>query len=491
MKNTMIKNIKYWSLGTALFLGACTYEAPEAPLSPYEAVNPSAGDANFEKFISIGNSLTAGFIDGALFNDGQKNSFPALLANRFAMVNGGKPFNQPDINSQNGFFQVGPGGVILGRLKLSKPTCNKSSITPAPTLGTAPGAFSGNKAQLNNFGVPGILLAQVLTPFTGGPNIPQNPAFNPLYARFASNPGTSTILGDALAAQPTFFTLGIGNNDVLGFATRGGTFPLTNATEFAQHYNFLLGQLVSSSKQPKGVVMTIPDVTSIPFLKAVTSNIRPFALDAATAANLNGLYQVYGLGNPGFQAGNVNYFTVVTADGTVRQFRPGKDLIVMSAPTNDFGFGGWDPCDLTNVNKQRAGMGIAKGLGTATPEPFPIPNQFVLDEGEVAAAQARTIEFNNIIKQAVATVNTGGKKVAIFDVYEFFKKVDSQGVFYGGVKITAALPFGNFISMDGVHPTQRGYAVAANEIIKVINKEFNAKLPLVDPLQYEGNPLPQ
>ena len=33
-------------------------------------------------------------------------------------------------------------------------------------------------------------------------------------------------------------------------------------------------------------------------------------------------------------------------------------------------------------------------------------------------------------------------------------------------------------SLDGVHPNARGYAVIANEIIKVINEHYNANLPL-------------
>src|SRR5260221_486293 len=90
---------------------------------------------------------------------------------------------------------------------------------PAGNKGNAdlPTPYTGDKTKLNNFGVPGILLGQALIPQTGGPST-GNPYYNGLYARFASNPGTSTIIGDALATQPTFFTFDLGNNDVLGYA---------------------------------------------------------------------------------------------------------------------------------------------------------------------------------------------------------------------------------------------------------------------------------
>ena len=118
----------------------------------------SAGTADFSKFVAIGNSLTAGFQDGALYNAGQANSLPAQMAQSFAAVGGGA-FNQPDINSVNGFnsaFSDVGSGVIAGRTLL-----DTSIPGPVPTQGELPTAFAGNRAALNNFGVPGILLGQM------------------------------------------------------------------------------------------------------------------------------------------------------------------------------------------------------------------------------------------------------------------------------------------------------------------------------------------
>ena len=41
-------------------------------------------------------------------------------------------------------------------------------------------------------------------------------------------------------------------------------------------------------------------------------------------------------------------------------------------------------------------------------------------------------------------------------------------------------------SLDGVHPNARGYAVIANEIIKVINRYYNANIPLHHPSYFPG-----
>src|SRR5690606_29110137 len=107
---------------------------------------------------------------------------------------------------------------------------------------------------------------------------------NPYFVRFASSPSTS-ILADALAQQPTFFSLWIGNNDVLGYATSGGvgidqtgnmdptsyaSNDITDPMVFANIYSTLVEQL--SSNSTKGVVANIPDITAVPFFTTVPFN---------------------------------------------------------------------------------------------------------------------------------------------------------------------------------------------------------------------------
>lgn len=44
----------------------------------------TAGSADFSTYIAIGNSLTAGYADGALYTAAQQMSFPAMLATQFS-----------------------------------------------------------------------------------------------------------------------------------------------------------------------------------------------------------------------------------------------------------------------------------------------------------------------------------------------------------------------------------------------------------------------
>src|SRR5258708_2735160 len=55
---------------------------------------PSRGTADFSRYISVGNSLTAGFADNGLYLEGQQNSYPSIIAAQMQKVGGGT-FTQP------------------------------------------------------------------------------------------------------------------------------------------------------------------------------------------------------------------------------------------------------------------------------------------------------------------------------------------------------------------------------------------------------------
>ena len=46
----------------------------------------TSGEANFSVYVAIGNSLTAGYMDGTVSKGSQANSYPNLLAQQFSLV---------------------------------------------------------------------------------------------------------------------------------------------------------------------------------------------------------------------------------------------------------------------------------------------------------------------------------------------------------------------------------------------------------------------
>src|SRR6056297_311284 len=163
---------------------------------PDEPGSYTSGTADFSNYVAIGISLTAGFMDAALYNESQQFSLGAILSDQLAEAGGSGVFNQPDINSENGYnytFST-DGGPAYGRLKLDTNTQVPilDISLPSPTINGDPVEFyTGSITELNNFGVSGIRVGQLLTPDTGTPGTSD---YNVYYERFASSPGSSTIL---------------------------------------------------------------------------------------------------------------------------------------------------------------------------------------------------------------------------------------------------------------------------------------------------------
>ncbi|RQP13526.1 MAG: G-D-S-L family lipolytic protein, partial [Chryseobacterium sp.] len=66
-------------------------------------VVPTAGSADFSRYVAIGNSLTSGYRDNALYLDGQQESFPSMIAQGMKQAGGGD-FKQPLMPNNIGGF---------------------------------------------------------------------------------------------------------------------------------------------------------------------------------------------------------------------------------------------------------------------------------------------------------------------------------------------------------------------------------------------------
>ncbi|MTI31694.1 hypothetical protein [Xanthovirga aplysinae] len=176
---------KYLPLaGLTLLFASCQPEV-EAP-NP----NPSPGEADFSKYVALGNSLTSGYSDGALYLEGQENSYPAIFAQQLEAVGGGE-FTQPLVPSGNGLGSDGNGKFVLQLVN--------GSPLPVPTPGDVQGVgtpIGGEGIYFNNMGVPGAESGHLLVPGYG--------QANPFFGRFATSPATS-VLADAAAQQPSLF----------------------------------------------------------------------------------------------------------------------------------------------------------------------------------------------------------------------------------------------------------------------------------------------
>lgn len=484
--------------------------------------NYSAGEANFTSYVAVGNSLTAGYMDGTVSRVGQTYSFPNLLAQQFALVGGGA-FTQPsyaeDVNNLGGISGV-PG--FNNRLVI-----NASVGAPQPIAGTSTITLTPQATAYNNMGVPGAKSFHLLAAGYGNAaGLPLGLA-NPYYVRHATSP-TSTVLGDALSKNPTFFTNWIGANDVLSYATTGGigtdqtgnpnaasygSNDITDPTLFAGVYSTIINQLTANGA--KGVVATIPSVTSIPFFTTVpynplTTTVLGQGNVAVGEATVNALNtQLYGPLKQALTAfGAGSRINLLSATGGNPLLIRDESLTNLSAqltaaftPTlgattaafygSVFGQARQATADDLVLLTTRGVIGTAP---TGIPAPldkfgitYPLQDQHMLTPTEKTVIANATAAYNNAIVSIAAS-----KNLAVADMNAILGQLVSglksvEGSIYTANYFSGAATENKVLfSLDGVHPNARGYAVIANEIIKVINTHYKAKLPFLNPSYYPG-----
>lgn len=83
-------------------------------------------------------------------------------------------------------------------------------------------------------------------------------------------------------------------------------------------------------------------------------------------------------------------------------------------------------------------------------------------------------------------MNTNSSSFGLADMNAFISSiVDDYSEF--GLQMNGDYITGGLFSLDGVHPTSRGYAILANKFIDVINTKFNAEIPMINVSTIEGS----
>jgi lysophospholipase L1-like esterase len=433
----------------------------------------SAGEATFTNYLAIGNGFTAGYGDSSLTVSGQLHSYPQRLFEQFSTVpesdyrRAQGPFVHPLLFTDNGYPNA---KKILG---YSYNNCTADTMLwPVDYPGFAMDTrddqrFTStvNAGQINNIGVPGI---RVVDYMVGGYHINHN-----RYAwRFFNEPTNAAYTPlDELSYRvrtqhPTFFSFWLGTNDVLDYALAGGqgngtghalpvslnyfsTNDISNYNIFFKTYDTVLKVALHTGAE--GVLINVPDVTKMPYFTAVPAR----GLHITRQSHADSLHQFYfsATWQKAFEVGD-NFFIIRDNGNNVRQAIPGE-LILMSVPLDSINCAGW---------------------GSTTP----IPAQYVLTTDELQHIRTATDIFNSHIREQAALWH-----LAYVDMNAFMATL-TPGYAYNTINYTGNFISGGAYSLDGIHPTPRGYALIANHIIASINSFYNARIPGTDANKYPG-----
>ncbi|WP_298504140.1 G-D-S-L family lipolytic protein [uncultured Maribacter sp.] len=530
-----MKNIKYILLASVIIFFVSCNDIEDVDLNTIEEVAElpelTAGTADFSNYVALGASFTAGFTDNTLFRAAQENSLPNILSQKFALVGGGN-FIQPLTSDNLGGLAVG-GNRLPGfnpRLVFGGegPVGLESLIGPVAV--TTDIVLNNPSGPFNNMGVPGAKSFHLLAPGYG--NIEglslDPPLANPFFVRMASSPGT-TVLADAMAQSPSFFSLWIGNNDILGYATTGGDgsnpiTPVSGAPGFG--FDGTYGALIASLTEggTKGVVANIPNVTSIPHFTTVPYNPLDPTNDSfgPLIPTLNGIFSqinevftfLESQGVPNATDRQIVFSetaasAVVINDESLTNLSTQIAGVLKMSPTfplfvQSFGLpaaASDNVADLLGlvygqarqanaddllvlpsssiigtINEDFAAFLVSQNLPSALAGQFavegislPLEDKWVLLPSEQEEIATATVAFNAIIEGAA---NQAG--LAFVDANKLLNQLADEGITSGEFTLTSNLVTGSAFSLDGVHPTARGYALLANEFMRAIDATYGS-----------------
>lgn len=291
---------------------------------------------------------------------------------------------------------------------------------PPPVVVAEPGVSTGRLdplTQTMNLAVPGHNVTDALTTRPGVP-------FDSLTDLILGLPG---LLGGVSRSQvewaehlaPSTILVWIGNMDALAAALVGDASVLTPVAIFEAGYAELMGRLAATGATL--VVANIPDVTVIPFLTPAADVLDELVAQSHVPVAV--LRAVLGIG-----AG---------------------DYVLPDA------------------------FALVPGI-LANPASGPLPAAVVLTAGEIAEIRAATAAYNAVIAREAQRHGA-----ALVDVHGLTDRLNRRGYEVNGQRLTTDF-LGGLFSLDGVHPTNTGYAVIANEVIHTLDATFGAGIAPVN-----------
>lgn len=392
-------------------------------ISPLGAEQHSPGDLS--RFVVVGDSLSAGVQNFSLLDSQQPNGYASLIADQAHATLTLPLIPHPGIPN------------VLELLKL-----NPLTIVPEP--GTLPAIPRDNPCQqATNLAVPGVTVEQALTLVPGQPTATDGTAQlstdvvlgfpNPLGYELGICPGTPTQpltqIQQAVALKPTTVVEYLGNNDALVPALTGALSTLTPLSSFANSYDAVLDAL--SKTDATIITATIPDVTKVPYFTSVSTLAAEVGVPVSIVAEKLGV-------GPGD-------FLRLTALTPAESILLGKTSGPLPAecPVPLAGLPvSTVPCVLTSQDAQLV--------------------QFTIDAYNVI------ILFESITHNAT-----------IVDIHALVDTIAARGYNADNKHLTTAF-LGGLFSLDGVHPTNTGYAIIANTFIEQMNAAFGSHIPLVN-----------
>ena len=353
----------------------------------------------------VGDSLSAGYLNGSLHQTQQPRGFASVVARQ-----AGTDLPLALIDA--------PG--IPAVLKLKRGT---------GAIGRSPGVSTGRvdpRVQTFNLAVPGATAYHALML---RPDLP----IDSLTDLVLGLPG---IFSGELRSQvewaqelePGIVFLWVGGQDALLGLINGTDAAATDPNSFAVHFENIVSDLAGTGATI--FVANVPMVTDIPFLLSLDEAAAFFGLDGASLAFFL----------------NIDPAVSVTLDAL------GPIAAVLQG----------DPAAFPE--RDPATCFVIEGANVPDPDPNLTCDDYILTVDEITLIEEKVAAYNTIITNVVDAYD----QTNLVDIQSFFADLADGGIRVDGQVLTNAFLGGAF-SLDGIHPTFTGYALIADEFIAAIN----------------------
>jgi hypothetical protein len=395
----------------------------------------SGADAIFQRYVALGNSITAGYQSSGINSATQAQSYAVLLADQ--------------MNTRFAF------PTLAGR-GCAPPVINfltQARFGTGSTASTCDLRAAATTDFLNNVAVPGAAVVDLTTGTTANTNI--------LTSLFLSG---QTQVQKALEIDPTFASIWMGNNDVLPAAVSGVLVPLagvspgvTSQTAFETAYNAATDALIAGAPGLEGVLIGVVHVSNAPLffpaaalLPAAPTNPAFAGFQAATGYNA--------AGTPG-QAQPLTVDANCTGSTALVSFRLATQIALFRA----------NPA-ATGAHPPHVACGTP-----ATGYPSPVGEIFILTAAEQTALTAAVNAYNTYIQAEATALDWAYVNPNV--LLDSLRTAGQIPTFPNLASGTAT--FGSWISLDGVHPSALAHRAFANHVINAINAKYGASVARV------------
>lgn len=373
-----------------------------------------------QRYVAMGNSVTAGFQSGGINDSTQLQSYAVVFARQ-----AGAPFFPP----------------LLNRPGCPAPFVINSTNPPTRLGGAGPGDCALRNGSpgpyVSNVAVPGVIVAGLLD------------------NRITANPLTQFILGGRtqvramMDAQPTFVTLWVGNNDVLGALTStanpGDPALITPEAAFETAYGAVLDSIARTGA--KAALIGVADVTVIPY---TSSGATYWCIKNQPACGFTAPPFP-----PTFSVSN-NCAPAAAIPGA-----KGDSILV--------------PWVVGIPRLSAAAGGTPTALDCSVDADVVLPAEFAALRNAVQAhnayiaAQAQQRGWAYLdVNPTLLALKADPSKIASFPT-------PPSGPGQPNVL------FGSLFSLDGVHPSAAAHRIVADSLIAVVNRTYGTTIPFAGP----------